>query len=391
MWRNVTFSAARWASRSAASKGTLAGVAFTATGASILKLQVYCDSVAITKPGSTDGPAVVKKRAPLAKGSAKAAELAKVVTGKPDSILEYIKRFYRKMKEMALVLWRSLFLTTMLLPVGLTIPLALQSNAQISDWWWSYLRASIRSCGPCLTKFAQWMATRPDIWGSEVCDRMRDLQSSKSFLTSAATIEQVLDQEFGSDWTKHIELQRIKSDSILGSDELEVIGAGCVAQVIKGTMIETGEVVALKIVHPGIKGSIQADIDIMKFVAYMIETVPSLQNFAIMDSVEEFATFMLSQLNFRNEGVNLEKFRKNFRVEEIEKSGLAPKVNFPKPFMDFASENVLVESFDDGVLVSALFDEDKELRKEVADIALHALLKMVFDDNFIHGGMSFFF
>jgi hypothetical protein len=35
---------------------------------------------------------------------------------------------------------------------------------------------------------------------------------------------------------------------------------------------------------------------------------------------------------------------------------------------------------------SSLFDEEAELKKEIASIALNALLKMVFDDNFIHGG-----
>jgi aarF domain-containing kinase len=374
----LTLSTIRLSYRSSHRALAMTGVAVSATAVQFLPI-ARCDAVAVLQePVDTNKPAtqgmLVKKR----------SEKIDKVVQRTGTLRELLKRMYRRFKEYLRLLFRSLYLTTMLVPVGLTIPLALSWSGGLNDWWWNYFRGTVRMCGPCMTKFAQWMATRPDIWGLQICDRMKDLQSSKSVVTGASTIENVMLQEFGENWSDSVELIRKYPDA--ASEELDVIGSGCIAQVVKGKMKETGQTVAIKVVHPGIRESINADIAIMRFVASVAELVPSLQNFSIMDSVEEFASFMLSQASLLHEGHNLDKFRKNFHVDKDEQKHAFSKITFPKPMFPFVSENVLVESYAGGVLVSSLFDEEAELKKEIASIALNALLKMVFDDNFIHGG-----
>jgi hypothetical protein len=42
-----------------------------------------------------------------------------------------------------------------------------------SSTWWNILRDSIRRSGPCTTKFAQWLATRPDLFPLFICENLQ--------------------------------------------------------------------------------------------------------------------------------------------------------------------------------------------------------------------------
>ena len=76
-------------------------------------------------------------------------------------------------------------------------------------------------------------------------------------------------------------------------------------------------------------------------------------------------------------------------------------VTFPQPVVDLTSQDILVESCEDGPLLSHLLLEedddegrdgrvgfDSVMKKKIARIGLHAIFKMIFIDNFIHAGNS---
>ena len=166
----------------------------------------------------------------------------------------------------------------------------------------------------------------------------------------------------------------------------------------------------------GVKAAIVADVTILRFLSWLVETVPGTENFSLVDCVEEFSSLMMLQLDMKLEADNLDRFRHNFKLSKetqtqtqattslfdsvlesissiVQKSVSViavpkGKVTFPQPVWPYVTTSVLVETYEPGRQISDILDEltNKKLRREIATAGLDAILKMVFEDNFIHAG-----
>jgi aarF domain-containing kinase len=148
--------------------------------------------------------------------------------------------------------------------------------------------------------------------------------------------------------------------------------------------------VAVKIIHPHIKEQIESDLDIMRMFAWFVELFPGMHNFSLSENVEEFAALMLSQLDLKLEASSLDKFRHNFKCNEKDRNSIDIKstkeLTFPRPIYPFVSTNILMEEYIEGFPISDMFNADSVTRKKLAALGLQAILKMVFEDNYIHAG-----
>jgi aarF domain-containing kinase len=144
--------------------------------------------------------------------------------------------------------------------------------------------------------------------------------------------------------------------------------------------------VAIKVIHPGVRESIESDIHIMKFIAWILEKLPGAENLSISENVDEFSKLMTRQIDFTEEAANLERFQANFSSDRHR----APVV-FPTPMKGLVSREVLVETFLAGDLMSDLLETrgalDKNTKKRLAEIGIDVVLRMTFLHNFIHGDM----
>ena len=283
---------------------------------------------------------------------------------------------------------RSTYLALVFAPPLLTSPLLLFSrDGETVQWWWSLLRTTICRSGPCNIKFSQWIATRPDLFPLVVCQQLQDLQTNASRCSWRLT-KQTLETMFGSHWPEMFFLE-IDPDS----GEPVVVGSGCVAQVLKGRLLQpverAGLPVAIKVIHPTVAVAIQDDLRIMRFAARLLESVPSLSQLGLLESVEEFALFMNSQLDLRREAAALSRFRANFSPPPGSKSQAGThSVDFPEPIYPLVTPLALVETFAEGQLMLDLIGSiDAPTRHRLATLGLDAILKMVFQDNFIHADM----
>lgn len=222
----------------------------------------------------------------------------------------------------------------------------------------------------------------------------------------------------------------------------QVLGSGCVAQVLRaskrnGNSQSTSSLsreVAVKLTHPHVRSAILADTQLLQAMAAAVELLlPSSRAISLSESVREFRLLLLGQLDMSVEAAHLERFRRNFGVEHEEPHPVAGtwiwlhsaadrwrsilrllegekeerheaaaplyrhRVTFPEPLNAFttAETSVLVESLEEGRLLSDLLrlDEgeregqlDAATKKEIAQVGLHAVFKMIFVDNFIHAG-----
>lgn len=130
---------------------------------------------------------------------------------------------------------------------------------------------------------------------------------------------------------------------------------------------------AVKVLHPSMSTFLRRDLAIMKGAARALQWLaPELEWLSLPDCVEEFADLMRAQVDLNIEADNLERFAENF--EDVD------SVRFPKPIRSMTKPYLLVETFEEG---EPMFDYvtgpniSKDLKVELADIGMHAILKMV--------------
>mmetsp|Transcript_14551 Transcript_14551/g.28976 ORF Transcript_14551/g.28976 Transcript_14551/m.28976 type:complete len:485 (+) Transcript_14551:465-1919(+) len=285
----------------------------------------------------------------------------------PESLLSRLKyyksllcRFYRIAK-------RAAYLTLLATPLLLTYPLT-KLSPTLSSRWRSLSVFAVERGGAAVIKLFQWASSRPDMFGLAFCDLFKKLQDSTEPHAFAHT-EAIMEDTYGAGWR----------DCIRISAESPVLGSGCIGQVYKAVDARTGETVALKILHPNIEHGIDADLDILRAAARLLdwsdERVRWL-NFPGM--VEEFAGLLKDQLDLRNEARNLEEFRKNFEGSK--------DVVFPRLFM--SGRQAMVMEWMDGHRLSdfvRVHSSDPALLSRTCKKGITAVCQMIFEHNFVHG------
>lgn len=255
--------------------------------------------------------------------------------------------------------YRAMQLMLVFAPAAITSPLLLTSSEDLHLVWWSILKRSIKTSGPCFTKLAQWVATRPDLFPGCICQELETLQVS-AVTHSWADTERALVAALGPEGLKRVTI----------NDRTKLTGSGSAAQVYCGLF--DNERVAIKVLHPGIRDAMNADLDILGIVTSVAELLPGVASMSLHEGMEEFRSLLLQQLNLRTEAEALLQFRRNFSSPEWKK-----EVNFPNPMMEVTSEEVLFETFEDGVSISHYLTSDRRTRNKLANLCLDLLLKMV--------------
>jgi hypothetical protein len=433
--------------------------------------------------------------------------------------IDWFKLVWNSVTWSSSLVLRGLELLTIYFPVALTSPILLLQNTYYSNIWWHVFRYCIRVAGPCHIKFAQWAATRPDLFPQYVCDCFAELQSSMDYdLVTLQDLKTVLAYEYGENWETYIQLKLIPKPTMISrknqhqsfypagglrslshlplpgeEDEDEhwapaIAGGGCIAQVFQAKALipeypvlrqkdENPHVekhvfvwkdVVLKVTHPNIKQIILADLELARIVLNCMEyLLPNLKNVSLVDSFEEFYPIMLNQVNMKIEAKNVLKFRRNFHNKNhynvsqdvdrllglsIEGEGMYHygtinqqkdndpfeeemggeegfrsqlkkfifkflqksvkllfrikpveqfmsdestddiySVFFPEPVLTLTTENILMETFEKGILLRDYIEYCSEREKKlIGKYGLNSILKMAFLDNFVHAGKYFY-
>jgi ubiquinone biosynthesis protein len=137
-------------------------------------------------------------------------------------------------------------------------------------------------------------------------------------------------------------------------------------------------VVAVKVRRPDVVEICTFDLAVMRLVARVLMRIPSLAAISPASAIEQFGRAIHAQLDFRIEARNNRRFRENFRDD--------PEVVFPEVFPEYSSERILCMSHIDGRKVLETPRGSSE-GKRIARIGLRALLKMIFEDGFVHADL----
>ena len=205
-------------------------------------------------------------------------------------------------------------------------------HPMIEDIVWDYCMWSIQLMGPTFVKLAQWASTRPDLYPPSLIKRLESLQDDVKVTYSMKTVERTLTEAFGPEWKDIIDVE--------GSP----LGAGCVAQVFKGTLkdrkTKVKQPVAIKLIHPHVERMIKTDMELLGIFANFIDRFPSLEILSLGDTCREYCNMMNAQLDLRLEASNLSEFSTKFANDKW--------AAFPTPIEGFVTRNVLIETLMEG-------------------------------------------
>jgi aarF domain-containing kinase len=124
----------------------------------------------------------------------------------------------------------------------------------------------------------------------------------------------------------------------------------------------------------------ERDFTLMRRAAAVVAALPLVGSPSVKESVMQFGAPLREQLDLVTEARHLEEFGSNFRYW----SG----VTFPQPAdAPLVSSEVLVETFEEGELISKYVGTDWKYNKQLADLGMHCYLKMLLKDNFIHADL----
>jgi aarF domain-containing kinase len=328
-----------------------------------------------------------------------------VVEKQEATVSEQMGKVWEEAKKVLKYMYRVLQYCLYGAPLVVGLPLAAAGvSPAVEEAVWTYLVWAIEQLGPAFIKMAQWASSRPDLYPPALIERLQRLQDDVTSNQSLSTVENTISSAFGEEWKGRLTL------------DPNPIGAGCIAQVYRGTLTtddaelfqdnkgkfnrrsnlkikssESGKrliPVAVKLIHPHVEDMIKTDMAMLNIFANFMDKSTALEILSLGDTCRQFAETMKDQLDLRKEAYNLKKFGKKFADEDW--------VVFPKPVDGFINKNVLVETFMEGTPIrkfmhkaedGAIGDSMRKLQLKLSDLACRAMLKMIFFDNFVHGDL----
>ena len=223
----------------------------------------------------------------------------------------------------------------------------------------------LQDLGPTFVKLGQILSTRHDLIPAEYCVALERLQDRVSPI-ALGEVRKVVETSLGA-----------PVDSVFDEFSAEPLACASIAQV-HTARLKSGEEVVVKVQRPGVRETIEADLNILHLFARKIEDAfPEARAFGPAAVAHEFDRAIRRELDFTGEARNSARFAKNFESWEL--------IHIPKVFTGRSTDRVLVMERLHGVkIVDAVGRHDMD---PIAREVVRMLFKQVFEDGFFHGDL----
>lgn len=279
----------------------------------------------------------------------------------------YLISFILSLLEGLILIMKALYLAVLFSPCIVMAPFSESLGTEFRKLWLRAVRVTLEKAGPAFIKWGQWAAARPDLFPNDLCNELAELHT-KAPAHSFAYTKRTIEKAFGR-----------RLSEIFDEFEEEPVASGSVAQVYRATLRFRYPrqrikpmLVAVKVRHPGVGESIRRDFVLINLFAKVSKFIPTLKWLRLDESIQQFAVFMMSQVDLAREAANLSRFIYNFRYWK--------DVSFPKPLYPLVHPAVLVESYEHGENILHFVDRvdgNGHIKTALAHIGTHALLKML--------------
>ena len=228
------------------------------------------------------------------------------------------------------------------------------------------LRLTLERLGPTFIKFGQVLSVRPDLIPKSYIKEFEKLQSHVPPFPYPIAKEQIK-KELKKD-----------IDEIFLNFEKKPIASASISQVHKATL-KNNKRIAVKIQRPNVSKIMETDIEIMFYVAKLLEKhIPKIRKFFPVKIIDEFAKWTEKELDFKREAINAKRFAKNFSKDK--------KVKIPDIYDEFTTSTLLVMEFMDGIELHNIkkIKEKKINLRPLINKGFEVTLTQVFVHGFFH-------
>lgn len=236
------------------------------------------------------------------------------------------------------------------------------------------LRLALQELGPVWVKFGQMLSTRRDLFAPEIADELAKLQDQVEPFPGAAAkllIEQALELSDISELFVDFDITPLASASIAQVHTAKLPQAdGTVADIV------------IKVIRPGIRQQIDADLQLMTDLAGIIgRFVPEARRLRPKEVVAEYRKTILDELDLQREAANAIQLRRNFLDSD--------SLYIPQVYAEHSRPNVMVMERIYGIPVSdiAALNAQNTNLELLAQRGVEVFFTQVFRDSFFHADM----
>ena len=231
------------------------------------------------------------------------------------------------------------------------------------------LRRALEDLGPIFVKFGQVLSTRRDLMPADIAEELARLQDRVPPFDSDLAIAQI---------TRSL---RAHPDQLFAKFDRVPVASASIAQVHFATL-KNGTEVAVKVLRPGMKKSIDEDVALMHMAAGWVERLwADGKRLKPREVVGEFDKYLHDELDLMREAANGSQLRRNFAGSKL--------LAVPEMFWDYCSTSVIVMERMHGVPISQidkLVAAGVDLKKLSSD-GVEIFFTQVFRDGFFHADM----
>lgn len=228
------------------------------------------------------------------------------------------------------------------------------------------VRRAIEALGPTFIKLGQILASRADLLTPEWTEELGKLHSQVSPVPWEG-IGQQIEEDLGD-----------SPHRLFAEFNTTPIASASIAQVYRARL-HTGEEVVVKVLRPGLRKIIDADLRLLANATRVVEREwKELARYRPQEQLRHLAQGLNGELDLANEGRNCELLAAIFAERD--------DIVFPKIFWEWTTERVLVQEFLHGIFLTdpAALDRAKVDKASLAKKGTDAFLQMALIEGLFH-------
>lgn len=229
------------------------------------------------------------------------------------------------------------------------------------------IKLAIEELGPTFIKLGQILSTRYDMIPDDISSELTSLQDDV-FQVDIEDIRKIFIAETGKEF-----------EEIFQVFDEKPLAAASIGQVHRAKL-KTGENVVVKIQRPGIRATIDQDIDILKGMAEVVDNNFNQKgNVKAKDIIKEFSESIRKELDYIHEAHSAQKMKTNSRKNK--------NVLIPKIYWDITTKRVITMEEIKGIKVNDLrkIEENGWNKEKISELIATTFLEQVFLDGLFHG------
>ena len=228
------------------------------------------------------------------------------------------------------------------------------------------IRMVVEELGPTAVKMGQMLSTRGDVIPADI---IRELEKLVDTVPPSPfpEIAQQVEEELGK-----------PLNELFATFDRRSLASASLGQVHAATL-PNGEPVAVKVLRPGVARLVSTDLDILLEAASWAQRRTAWgEYYDVLSLAQEYADTLLQELNYEQEGHNMDRLRENFAGERY--------VHVPHVCWDLTTRRVLTMERVGGIKISdvkALEKAGLNCRR-VARNNIKIVLRAILKDGFFH-------